>query len=256
MNYLRMNTDQPIVSIITVVFNGERFLEATIKSVINQEYKNYEYIIIDGGSTDGTLDIIRKYEKQVSKWTSGTDSGLYDAMNKGIDLATGDYLWFLNAGDEIFDKNTLSNIFKNSENLADVLYGETIIIDNDRKEIGMRRQKIPEKLTWKSLKKGMVVSHQSILVRKDIAPHYDLQYSCSSDIDWVIKSLKSAKNIINTHQILSRFMDGGRSKSTIVPSLKERFRIMVRNYGIFSTLISHIPIAFRFFTFLLRNRRF
>jgi glycosyltransferase involved in cell wall biosynthesis len=251
-----MNGKIPKVSIITVVFNGARFLEATIRSVINQKCRNFEYIIVDGGSTDGTLDIIHKYEKQISKWSSGTDSGLYDAMNKGIDLAIGDYLWFINAGDEIYDIEVLCKLFKDENAEADIFYGETLIIDPNGKEIGMRRQKIPEMLNWKSLKRGMVVSHQSIIVKKEIAPLYDLGYKCSADIDWVIKSLKASHKIINTHLILSRFMDGGRSKSTIAPSLKERFRIMVRNYGLVSTLINHVPIAFRFIVFILRNRRF
>jgi glycosyltransferase involved in cell wall biosynthesis len=251
-----MNPDKPVVSLITVVYNGKRFIEPTIRSVINQKCTNFEYIIVDGGSTDGTLDIIRKYEKQISKWITEPDSGLYDAMNKGINLATGDYLWFMNAGDEIYDPEVLCKIFENIKDNADIYYGETIIIDPDRNEIGMRRQKTPEKLDWKSLKKGMVVSHQSFIVKKTIAPYYDLNYKCSSDIDWVIKSLKASKQIENTHLILSRFMDGGRSKSTIVPSLKERFKIMVRHYGLFLTIINHFPIALRFFKYILSNRRF
>jgi glycosyltransferase involved in cell wall biosynthesis len=251
-----MNTELPKISIITVVYNSARFLEATVQSIVNQTFKNFEYIIIDGGSTDGTLEIIGKYENQISRWTTGPDSGLYDAMNKGMDLATGQYLWFINAGDEIYDNETLSKIFNAEATNAEIFYGETLIIEQNRNEVGMRRQAIPEKLNWKSLKKGMVVSHQSFIVRKEIAPYYDLKYNCSADIDWVIKSLKSSKQIVNTHLVLSRFMDGGRSKSTIAPSLKERFRIMIFHYGLLSTLINHIPIAFRFFAFLLRNRRF
>lgn len=251
-----MENKTPLVSVITVVFNGAQFIESTIRSIISQRCKNFEYLIVDGGSTDGTLDIIRKYEENISKWISGPDLGLYDAMNKGIDMATGDYLWFINAGDEIYNEETLCNIFKNFTKPADIFYGETMIIDKMGNKIGMRRKKTPENLSWKSLKKGMVVSHQSILVSKRIAPHYDLKYSCSADIDWVIKSLKSAKQVINTQMILSRFLDGGRSKSTIAASLNERFRIMVSYYGWLSTLINHLPITFKFIIFFLRNRRF
>jgi glycosyltransferase involved in cell wall biosynthesis len=248
--------EQPLISIITVVFNAVALIEKTIKSILAQTYPNIEYVIVDGGSTDGTLDIIRVYENRISKWTSGPDTGLYDAMNKGIEMATGSYLWFINAGDEIFEKDTLSAIFKNYENSIDVFYGETLIIDIHGNEIGMHRQKAPEKLNWKSLKKGMIVSHQSMIVRKEIAPHYNLQYSCSADFDWAIKSLKASKNIANTQLILTRFLDGGRSKKTIAPSLMERFKIMVANYGLFSTVANHVPIAFRFVVFVLRNRRF
>jgi glycosyltransferase involved in cell wall biosynthesis len=88
------NSIKPLVSIITVVYNSERFLEKTIKSIINQTYSNVEYILIDGASTDGTVDIIKIYEKFISKWISEKDNGLYDAMNKAIEMATGDYLWF------------------------------------------------------------------------------------------------------------------------------------------------------------------
>lgn len=251
-----MENKKPLISIITVVYNGAQFLEATIKSIINQDYENIEYIIIDGGSTDGTIDIIRKYDAHISKWSSKPDNGLYDAMNSGILLSSGEYLWFINAGDEIYDKSILSKILTDESIIADVFYGETMIIDINRNEIGMRRQKVPEKLTWKSLKIGMVVCHQSFIVRKSISPLYNLNYHCSADIDWMIKSLKASKIIINTKLILCRFMDGGKSKHTIKNNLTERFQIMVNNYGLFSTLFNHIEIAIRFFLFVSRNRRF
>lgn len=251
-----MENKKPAVSIITVVYNGASFIEATIKSIVNQECKNFEYTIIDGGSTDGTLEIIQKYESQITKWTSEPDKGLYDAMNKGIQAASGQFLWFMNAGDEIYDTSTIGKILTNDAGNADILYGEAMIIDKDRNEIGMRRQKTPENLNWQSLKIGMVVSHQSFIVRKDIAPLYNLKYQCSADIEWVIQSLKASKKIVNTHLILSRFMDGGRSKHTIVKNLSERFKIMIDHYGFIPTMINHIQISIRFFLFVLRNRRF
>lgn len=249
--------DRMKISIITVVYNGVRFLEGTIQSIAVQTSKDYEYIIIDGASTDGTLEIIKKYENDIDNWTSEPDKGLYDAMNKGLKLATGNFVWFINAGDKIFDSTTVEKIISiaNSTN-PDLLYGETLIIGENDSEIGMRRQPIPKKLNWKSLQFGMVVCHQSFIPKREIAPMYDLTYSCSSDIDWVIKCLKNANNIINTELILSRFLDGGRSKKTIIPSLKERYAIMVKNYGVVSTLINHLWIALRFFIFYFRNRRF
>lgn len=248
--------NKPAISIITVVFNGVQFIEATIQSIINQTSKDFEYIIIDGGSTDGTIDIIRKYDDHISKWISEPDNGLYDAMNKGIELASGDFLWFINAGDEIYNSEVIHKFITENFTQADIIYGEALIIDEDRNDVGMRRQKAPEVLTWKSFNIGMVVSHQSILIRKSIAPLYNLQYKCSSDIDWIIKSLKSSGKTINSKMILSRFMDGGRSKHTILSNLKERFSIMVENYGLFSTIINHFRIAFRFIFFVLRYRRF
>jgi glycosyltransferase involved in cell wall biosynthesis len=247
----------PKISIITVVYNGSGLIEKTIKSILSQTYKKIEYIIIDGASTDGTLDIIKKYEKSIKRWISEPDNGLYYAMNKGIDLATGEYLWFINAGDEIFDKETICQIFDSKQGyLKDIYYGETLIIDKNGKEIGMRRQKSPAHLTWKSLKIGMVVSHQSFIVNRKIATYFDLRYKCSADIDWMIKTLKAAGSIENTHLILSKFLDGGRSKSTIITSLRERFEIMTSNYGLVSTLLNHIRIAFRFLLFYIKYRRF
>ena len=105
--------DKPLISIITVVFNGEKYLEDTIQSVINQTYDNVEYIIVDGGSTDGTLDIIKKYEDKIDYWVSEKDRGIYDAMNKGIDVASGEWLNFMNGGDEFYDNKIIENIFKN-----------------------------------------------------------------------------------------------------------------------------------------------
>lgn len=103
-------SDKPLITVITVVFNGEKYLEETILSVINQTYDNVEYIIIDGGSTDGTVDIIKKYEGQLDYWLSESDNGIYDAMNKGLRLATGDYIHFLNAGDTFIFQKTLGKI--------------------------------------------------------------------------------------------------------------------------------------------------
>ncbi len=252
-----MDKNIPIVSIITVVYQGADLLENTIQSIIDQTLTNYEYIIIDGGSSDGTLEIIRKHEDQITKWISEPDKGLYDAMNKGLNIASGEYVWFINAGDKIYDESTLEKVFKpDRESDADVLYGGTVIIDPSGNEIGLRRQKLPDKLNWRSLKNGMVVSHQSFIVKRSLAPNYNLTYRCSSDIDWVISSLKASGNVINTKMILCRFLQGGRSRSTIIPSLKERFVIMTHYYGLIPTIWYHIPIAFRFFLFLIRNKRF
>jgi len=257
MNNTDLKQTLPLISIITVVYNGSAFIEKTIKSILDQTYPNIEYIIIDGASTDGTIDIIKKYELKIGRWISEPDTGLYHAMNKGINLATGEYLWFINAGDQLFDQDITSKIFSKEVNkFSDIYYGDTLIIDNDGSEIGMRRQPIPEKLTWKDFKIGMAVSHQSFIPKKTIANHFNLKYKYSSDIDWIMRCLVRAKSITNTHLVLSRFLDGGQSKRTILPSLHERFQIMREYFGLVRTLWYHIPIAGRFIFFLLRNKRF
>ncbi len=246
---------KPLLSIITVVFNSENFLEKTILCVKSQTYDNIEYIIIDGNSSDSTLDIIKKYNDFIDFWISEPDKGLYDAMNKGIEYAKGDFLWFLNSGDLIYSNNTVEEIFKNFTN-SDIYYGETMMIDHNGENIGMRRLKTPEKLTWKSLKKGMVICHQAIIVKSILASKYDLNYKFSADFEWVLKALKQSRKITNTHQIVAKYLQEGLSRKNIKNSLKERFNIMVKYYGVIPSVFNHIPIIIKFFYFLFRNRRF
>ena len=247
---------KPIVTVITIVFNSKDLLEKTILSVLGQDYKFVEYIIIDGGSTDGTVDIIKKYNDRLAYWVSERDSGLYDAMNKGIRQAKGDYLWFINSGDQIYSTETLQLLFEDKAIYPDVMYGQTVMIDSGANEIGTRRLKPPKNLTWKSLGMGMLVSHQSILVKRDIVPFYDLKYKFSADFDWMVKVLKRAKSIQNTDLILSKFLDGGLTKQNIVPGLKERFHIMCKNYGTISTVLRHFIIGIKFLIFVVRFKRF
>lgn len=250
------NNKHPKISIITIVYNGIDTLDKTIKSIVNQEYKDIEYIIIDGNSTDGTQNLIASYGDKISKWISEPDSGLYDAMNKGIKLATGDYLWFINSGDLIPEPTTLSAIFDSSITLdGDIYYGDTMMIDIDGDIIGERRLSPPEQLTWKSFKNGMVVSHQSFIAKRSLAPLYNTKYRFSADFEWCLTILKASTKIINTNRVLSHFLDGGISKRNIVPCLKERFRIMLHFFGGTSTLLSHITISISFLRFWFKNKR-
>ena len=241
--------NKPLFSIITVTYNASRFLEQTILSIISQSYRNIEFIVIDGNSSDGTQDIVRKYEAHIAYWISEPDKGLYDAMNKGMQKATGDYLWFVNAGDEIQALDTISNLVKKLQGpLPDIIYGETEIVDFDGNSLGMRRLKVPEKLNWKSFRMGMLICHQSFIVRREIAPPYDLSYRYSSDIDWCIRCMKKAEFLFNSRLSLSKFMEGGMSTESRKASLKERYLIMCKYYGKFPTQLRHIWFAFRFYS--------
>jgi len=246
----------PKVSVITVVYNAVDLLERTIINILAQTYSHIEYIIIDGGSTDGSLDIIKKYADQIDYWISEADNGLYDAMNKGLKAATGDWVWFINAGDLIYSDDTTARIFDKFGTEGDIYYGDTMLVDSRYQEIGLRRLRPPKNLTWKSFQKGMLVCHQSILVSRDLADMFDMRYPHSADFDWLIKALKKTDKIINTNMLLSAFLDGGQSKQTIIPSLQERFDSMRIHYGLIPSIIRHIPIALRFFSFYLRNKRF
>ncbi|MDR2926850.1 MAG: glycosyltransferase [Cytophagaceae bacterium] len=247
--------NKPVISIITVVFNGVDTLERTLRSVAEQTYSHIEYIIVDGNSNDGTQYVIKQYEKYISKWISEPDNGLYDAMNKGIKIATGDYLWFINSGDEIASPDVIQKIFESPET-ADVYYGETVMVDNDGRIIGIRRLTPPDKLNWKDFRNGMLVSHQSVIVSRRISKTYNTAYRFSADFEWTLLALKYSKNTVNTCMILSKFLDGGLTKKNIVPGLKERFSIMKKYYGLLPTIFYHIPIGFRFMMYYIKNRRF
>ena len=114
----------PKISIVTISYNIVSSIEKTILSVISQTYSNIEYIVIDGGSTDGTVDIIKKYSNKISYWVSERDKGIYDAMNKGIEAATGDWINFMNAGDLFFHNNVISEIIPFLDNNVDIIYGD------------------------------------------------------------------------------------------------------------------------------------
>ncbi|MCL2027254.1 MAG: glycosyltransferase [Bacteroidales bacterium] len=247
----------PKVSIITVCYNAETLIERTIQSVINQTYPHIEYIIVDGNSTDNTLQTInelisgnpvgvRHTERLQIQIISEPDTGIYDAMNKGLTLATGDYVWFMNAGDEIYEPTTLEKLIPCFEKNADVVYGDTVMVDESRNILGFRKKRPPKNFTWKTFRKGMMVCHQSILVSRKIAPKYDLQYKIAADIDWVIQLMKRAQIVCNSNEILSRFLIDGFSKQREKSAWKERFTIMKKHYGLLQTLVFHAFIGIRY----------
>lgn len=238
------------VSIITITYNAEKFLEKTIQSILNQNNPNFEYLIIDGASKDRTADIIKKYEQKCPnlKWISEPDKGLYDAMNKGMHLATGDFVWFINAGDKLYDNNTVQTVIDTIEAHpnCDVVYGQSLIIDEEDKPLGERHKIAPKILTKKSLLNGLVVCHQSIVVRKAIAPDYDLQYRISADYDWTCKVLTQSKENCYIDHYISRFMVAGVSSRQRKKSWLERFKIMKKHFGLCVTLWHHFLIILRY----------
>jgi glycosyltransferase involved in cell wall biosynthesis len=256
---------KPLISIITISYQAQDYLRRTIDSILAQDYAKIEYIIIDGQSTDGTISIIEEYEgifksKAIAfRWISEPDKGIYDAMNKGLQMATGDYIWFMNAGDKISGSNCIESIYNsisahsigNISSVAetldypDFIYGETSIVNEKGEIMGARRLKAPEKLDWRSFRMGMLVCHQSMLVKRSIAPLFNLKYKYSGDFDWTIRCLRQAKTIHNTHLIISHFLDGGVSKKKMKASLKERFQIMSKYYGLIPTVLRHCWFIFR-----------
>jgi glycosyltransferase involved in cell wall biosynthesis len=243
------------ISIITVVLNRKELLEKTIESIISQSNNNFEIVIIDGGSTDGTIEIIKKYSDNISYWISEPDKGIYDAMNKGLKSATGDFVWFLNAGDEIYSDDTLQKIVSLNV-LPDVFYGDVEYIDENRKELGTRiLKKPPDNFSWRSLLKGMVVSHQSFIIKKEKSEFYNPDYKYCADIDWMINSMKNCEDVYNTKMILSKFLTGGYSKRNIIKSNKERYRILRKNFGFFPVIWSHIILGITFAGYFFSNKK-
>lgn len=244
------NRLHPKFSIITVTYNAEKVLEDTIQSVIAQTYHNFEYIIIDGVSKDTTPAIIEKYRPYIHTLVSEPDKGIYDAMNKGLALATGDYLCFLNAGDSLREDDTLMRMVQSirSQELPDVLYGETALVDDQRHFLRMRRLSAPEVLTWKSFKQGMLVCHQAFFAKRSLAEPYDLRYRYSSDFDWCIRIMKKSKILHNTQLTIIDYLEEGITTANRKASLKERFRIMAKYYGWFSTTCYHLWFVLRLLT--------
>jgi glycosyltransferase involved in cell wall biosynthesis len=245
---------QPKLSIVTIVYNNVRDIERTLKSIIAQTYTNIEYIVIDGASTDGTLEILNQYKQHISQLITEPDKGIYDAMNKGLALATGEYVLFMNSGDEIYSPETVANIFAWAPD-ADIYYGETEMINDAGESLGRRRHQAPEKFTWRKFKYGMSISHQAIYIKRSLIEPYDSRYALSADIDWILKAAKKAKLIVNVHQYVAKYLVGGMSKKRHHQSLIERFNIMKEHYGLIPTVFNHGVIAFNLGWYWLWNRR-
>jgi glycosyltransferase involved in cell wall biosynthesis len=246
--------NQPLLSVITVVFNNVKDIERTIKSVVKQSYTNIEYIVIDGGSTDGTLDIIKQYKNQITHLISEPDKGIYDAMNKGLLLAKGDYVLFMNSGDEIFEKDTVQKVLNSYPN-SDIYYGETEMLNEQLLSEGRRRHQSPEELTLKSFKYGMSVSHQAIYIKRSLTSLFDPQYQLSADIDWILSAIQKSKKIVNTKQYVAKYLMGGMSKKRHRQSLLERYQIFRKYYGFAPNIFNHLVISFKLISYYIKNRK-
>ncbi len=244
------------ISIITVVYNSERFIRRTIESIVGQDYPAIEYIIIDGKSKDSTMEIVNEYRDRIAVVVSEPDKGLYDAMNKGLRLATGDYVLYINSGDALASPTLLTDIFNNTPADSDVIYGDTHITDEDGNIIHSRRHRPPEKLSWKDFKRGMLVCHQSFIARRTLCSEYDTNYRYAADYDWCLKVLLKSKVITNYGKEISLFMDGGQTKRTIVPGLKERYRIMCKHYGKVTATLWNFLLGIKFGWWMIWHRWF
>lgn len=243
------------ISVATVTYNASAAIARTIQSVESQTYPFVEHIIVDGNSQDDTLEQVHHYQERNSiarvrheiSCISEPDEGLYDAMNKAIDMATGDYIVYLNAGDKFHAPNTLQQIAEMVPKgvRPAVVFGDTDIVDDEGNFIRHRRLAPPKQLNWRSFRSGMLVCHQAFYARTDLARanKYNLRYRFAADFDWCIRIMHAAKRnklpLLNSHLILADYIHEGLTTRNHQASLKERFRIMAHHYGLFSTLWQH-----------------
>ena len=253
-------------SIVTITFNAADVLRRTVDSVLAQGYPDVEHIIVDGASSDNTIKVANDYKQRsdaaanghVVRIKSEPDEGLYDAMNKGLRRAIGDYVLFLNAGDFFPNKDVLESVARkiesvsgSSDSMPAVAYGNTDVVDNDGNFLFHRRLQPPEKLTWKSFRHGMLVCHQAFYARLDIAQNipYDCCFRYSADVDWCIKVMKEdflrGLPMLNLHSVVVNYTQEGQSTIHHRESLKERFRVMCSHYGYVSTVMMHMWFILR-----------
>lgn len=227
----QQHTNNPLITVVTVTYNAENYLEETIESIINQTYKNIEYIIIDGASSDKTVNIIKKYEKHISYWVSEVDNGIYDAMNKAIDVANGEWINFMNAGDSFADKNIIEKVIENSYN-ADVICGNLYYVTNYKKEY----IKVP------GLKKAyecMFCNHQAMFVKTSLMKKYkfDTSFKIAGDYDLTLKLYSKGYNFKFLDLIIANFIAGGDSE-------RDKIRARIENIFIISKYTKDITKIF------------
>ena len=255
-------------SVITITYNAEKVLQRTLDSVRNQTYEGVEHLIVDGASKDQTLALADQYKLQSDASDNGhqviiqsePDHGIYDAMNKGLTQASGDYVVFLNAGDFFPNVKTLEDIVHQCRlneypvnERPGVLYGNTNIVDGEGSFLHPRRLQPPEKLTWKSFRHGMLVCHQAFYARTDIAKNtqYDTRYRFSADVDWCIRIMRETERmgltLCNTKMVVANYTEEGATTQNHSESLKERFHVMRHHYGLMTTVVMHAWFFIRAF---------
>ncbi len=237
----------PLFSIITVSYNAADAIAPTLQSVKNQTCKLYEYFVIDGGSTDDTVRLAEASGIENMTIISEPDDGIYDAMNKGLGIAKGDYVIFLNAGDSFHNANILQCIADAimDNDYPGIVYGQTQIVDSNRKRLGDRHLSAPAVLTLDSFKNGMVVCHQAFVALRKIVDNFDTRLKFSADYKWCIHCLQRSKRNCYVDRILVDYLSVGTTTANHRASLCERFKIMAHYYGLLPTILRHVKFLFR-----------
>lgn len=246
--------DKPLITIITAVYNGEKHLGETIENIINQTYDDFEYIIIDGGSTDGTLDIIRKYEDKIDYWISEKDEGISDAFNKGIRLAHGTYINFQGDGDGFYNSQVLSNIIENINPENDILIsGRIQRISPEGKELFVSKH-VPH-FDKKSLLFRMSLPHQGLFTHKNMFEQYglfDIDNTFCMDYEHLLRAYKHFPNVVMKDIIVAKWRADGLGNGRILEILAEYDKIK-RDNEIASNFILSIVNFWTLFKYYIKK---
>lgn len=216
----------PKVTVITVVLNAVDLIERTLQSVINQDYPNLEYIIVDGLSTDGTLDVVAKYSDGITQMVSGKDGGIYQAMNKGAGLATGEWILFQNAGDFFVDNGVISRSFQSCDwEKCDVIYGDSIYVYEDYRWV---EYAVPQA----TMEDGLGFCHQSCFVRTALQKEYGLDATerVAADYDLGLRLLKAGKVFKKVDVLITEFLTGGYSALAPQDTVRLRHRVYTKYF--------------------------
>ena len=249
----------PIFSVITINYNNLRGLKRTFESVQNQTVReDIQWIVVDGNSNDGSAEFLRSHAAEIEMLVIEPDKGLYDAMNKGLQLAEAPYVWFMNSGDVIYRNDVTEKLAVITRSNPDVLFGDTMFMDESGKEIGLisrlKPQRFPEKLDDRSFRFGMNLCHQSFIAKKSICPPYDLQFRQAADVDWIIRILKKNPSNVKFDGVIAGFETGGSSYQHEKKAWKERFAVLSKHYGFLPNCINHCWIILRRLMFNLKKR--
>lgn len=238
----------PLFSIITATYNAKETLPSTLASIDSQTLTDYEHLVMDGASTDSTLKLLVDDPNPRRIVMSEPDKGIYDAMNKGMSIAKGTYYIFLNSGDTFHSPDTLAQIAEaiHANDYPGIVYGQTNLVDNNRRFIAPRHLTAPEHLTYESFANGMMVCHQAFVALAKIAPMYNTDYRFSADYDWCIQCLQHSRKNVYLHDIMIDYLYEGLSTRHRRASLIERFRIMCYYYGTAPTVRRHLGFIHRF----------
>lgn len=246
-----------LLSIITISYNNLEGLKKTRASIVDLwPNREVQWIVIDGGSNDGSKKYIETLQPQ--KFVSEKDNGIYDAMNKGLQFAEGEYVWFLNSGDSYNQKMPIADLFQALNQDKDILYSDTLLSDSNT-TIGIRSalstRKLPSMLTTNAWQKGMVIGHQSLIVKRAISVIFDTSLKHVADYNWAIDITKKAKTSLFIATPIAVFDVSGHSAQNRIESNKERFKVMTKHFGWFKTCVVHLNIVWLNLASILKNKK-